>query len=201
MFLPGDLRIFNKINAPVMSAPLKVITGLFLYGVILLLALTTVFYLRDYSLRHIATIYSGDEATVSVVLMSESEMRNIMNIALKSPEVERILTREGYGSGSKLLNYIVPRDWYLADLPLEERPEGIHGHHQPKNFNRKKYKILFTKAKLYSAESVEGSEIIKFTYGRDPLVVVKVDSANGNISSIEIPPAHVLWGDIPTPLF
>ena len=124
-----------------------------------------------------------------------------MNIALRSPEVENILSRAGYRSGNKFLNYLLPEEWYLADLPLEERPPAAEGHFQPPDFNRANYKILFTRAKLHSETSVEGSEIIKFAYGRVPLVVVRVDIAAGSISNIEIPPPHVLWGDIPTPLF
>lgn len=61
--------------------------------------------------------------------------------------------------------------------------------------------MLFTKAKLTTAQPVADEDIIKKTVARAPLIVVKLNKATGEILGIEQPPAHVRWGDIPTPLF
>jgi hypothetical protein len=45
-----------------------------------------------------------------------------------------------------------------------------------------------------------GVAIVKKAYGREPIVVVRVNTQTG-VTEIETPPPHVLWGDISTPLF
>ena len=43
--------------------------------------------------------------------------------------------------------------------------------------------------------------IVKRAFGREPIVVVHVNTQTGAITGVETPPPHVLWGDISTPLF
>jgi protein-S-isoprenylcysteine O-methyltransferase Ste14 len=201
MFVPGDSKIFNSPVFSMKSKVLKIISGLMFYIMFLSAVLAILFGIRDYSLEQIAAVYLKDEATISVVMIEESDLKKIRAIALNNPEVMQRLINAGYQSGSKFLNYILPESWYLADIPMEKRPAGIHGHYTPKEFNRKLYKVLFTRAKIYSNTSVVGSGIIKASYGREPIIVVRVDIGNGKVLSIDNPVSHVLWGDIPTPLF
>ncbi len=135
--------------------------------------------------------------------MNETKMGKILQLALSEPKIQGQLRNSGYGNGSKFLNYIVPNEWILADLPLESipNPEEIHGHYQPENYDTNEYKVLFTKAKLHDSSAIIGQDIIKRTYSREPLVLVRLNTLTSEILAIEAPPQHVLWGDIPTPLF
>jgi hypothetical protein len=45
-----------------------------------------------------------------------------------------------------------------------------------------------------------GAAIVKPAYGREPIVVVRVNTQTGAITGIETPSPHVLWGNISTPL-
>jgi hypothetical protein len=74
------------------------------------------------------------------------------------------------------------------------------GHHVPDDFDRRLYKVLFTKARTFES-SLSGEDIVKKAHGRDPIVLVKVNIETAQITGIETPPPHVRWGDIPTPLF
>jgi hypothetical protein len=46
-----------------------------------------------------------------------------------------------------------------------------------------------------------GRKIVPNAYGRDPIVVARVDISVLAVTAVETPPAHVRWGDIPTPMF
>ena len=177
----------------------RVAANLLLFGVIMFLAVSFGMGVRNYALNRSAILYTNDAATVATSLMSKAEMESTLQIALAPSEVQNKLAQAGYGA--KLLNYVVPLNWFLPDLPLEKSPEGVYGHHQPKSFNRDEYKVLFTKAQLTTDEPVADKDIIKKTVAREPLIVVKVNKASGEILGIEQPPAHVRWGNIPTPLF
>jgi hypothetical protein len=41
---------------------------------------------------------------------------------------------------------------------------------------------------------------VKDAYGLDPIIVARVDTAAERVTT-EMPPAHVRWGDIPTPIY
>lgn len=177
------------------------VANFFLFGLAMFLAISVGMGVRHYALSQSAIFYTNDAATIATALMSQTEMEKTLQIALTPSEVQNRLTQAGYGSGAKLLNYIVPLDWFLPDLPLEKLPEGVHGHYQPQLFNRDEYKVLFTKAQLSTEAPIVSEDIVKRTVAREPIVVVKLNTASGEILGIEQPPTHVRWGNIPTPLF
>ena len=158
------------------------------------------FGLRAYSVSKLSVLYFENSATISADFLSEKELDDIVQIVLADPAVQKQL-HAANGGVNTYLNYLVPFEWYLPDVPLEKIPEGFHGHHQPENYDRNLYKVLITKAKLITGEPTVGPDIIKKAFGREPLLVAKVDKAKGKVIGIELPPPHVRWGDIPTPLF
>ena len=109
-------------------------------------------------------------------------------------------TLDSAGPGAKLLVYVVPLEWRLADLPMEPPRPDDRGHQVPADFDRDAYKVLFTRVRSHDP-TIHGKEIVTRAYGRDPLLLVKVNTQQGQVTGIETPPPHVRWGDIPTPLF
>ena len=81
-----------------------------------------------------------------------------------------------------------------------ERWEGQEGHVTPADFDRSRLKVLFTRPQTH-ATSPQGVNIVRRAYGREPVVLVHVDMTAGTVVSTETPPEHVLWRDIPTPMF
>ncbi|MGH8655078.1 MAG: hypothetical protein ACREYE_24195 [Gammaproteobacteria bacterium] len=73
------------------------------------------------------------------------------------------------------------------------------GHHTPPDFDRHRYKLLFSRARAH--QDASGAAILKTAYGLDLILRVTVDIATAEVMAIESPPRHVIWGDIPTPLF
>jgi hypothetical protein len=158
------------------------------------------FRVRDYALATISAVYTQNAAVLSPALLSADELHAVYRIATADPRVQEELPT--VAPPAALIVYVVPLEWYLADLPLEVIPPHApgHGHYAPANFDRRYYKVLFTRARTY-APTASGASIIKNAYGRDPLVRVQVDSTSGKVVEIATPPPHVYWGDIPTPMF
>lgn len=159
-------------------------------------ALLIGFGLREYTLSEITAVYPNRAAVLSPAPLSEEELLAAYRTALKNSEVPQLLARFG---ADPLVVHVVPRDWHLADLPIDLEP-GRGGHHTPANFDRRYYKILFSQARIHEKRAA-GTDIVRSAYGVDPLLLVEVDIAAGKVTAIETPPAHVVWGDIPTPLF
>jgi len=201
MFLPGRISLFSGKTLMPSSGPARVGAYTALYIVVMIAAVTAADGIRNYSLSTISAYFTPDTATVSPAAMDNETMKKTIDMAFDVPEVKEKLAAAGYGSGAKLLNYIVPREWILADLPLEEIPEGTHGHIHPADYNRDEYKVLFTIAEFPTGNPAEGVKILTNTTKRRPVVVVKLNIAEGKVLSVDTPPSHVAWGDIPTPLF
>jgi len=171
------------------------------YVVLLTLVIALALEVKDYSVSQLSTFYSANSATISVTKMDSDEIQSILRIASNDSDVRARLAEVREGEAGLFLNYVVPLEWYLPDVPMEKIPEGFLGHRQPADYDRNLYKVLFTQARLPEGESVSGPDIIKKAVGRTPLLLVKVSKAEGKVTAIETPPPHVRWGDIPTPLF
>jgi protein-S-isoprenylcysteine O-methyltransferase Ste14 len=162
--------------------------------------------LREYSLGHVSSWYGDRVAVLSPALVEEGELRGAYELAVGDEEVRSHLEgSSAAGSGDESwLVYVVPESWYLADLPLEswdEVPEDKRrGHTTPVDFEAWLYKVLFTRPRTHRPES-RGSAIVKSAYGREPVLRVRLDLGQEVLTAIESPPANVVWGDIPTPLF
>jgi hypothetical protein len=167
-----------------------------IYVVVIIASIALAFGLRDYSLSRLSAIYNEDVAVLSPATLTESEISKAYESAMSDSGVREALKASG---AAKLIVHVVPQEWYLPDLPLEsEYKPG--GHHVPENFDRRYYKLLFTKARTHKPRAT-GKDIVKAAYGRDPLLLVNVDIQGEKVIGIETPPQHVHWGDIPTPMF
>jgi hypothetical protein len=155
-----------------------------------------VFGLRRYALSQVTALYTADAAVLSPALLTEDELRTAYRTAAADARVETALRRAAPGT---LIVYVVPLEWQLPDLPLERNPP-LRGHHQPAGFDRRYYKVLLTQART-RVPPASGREIVLNAYGRDPIVVARVDISGPAVTAVETPPAHVRWGDIPTPMF
>ena len=154
------------------------------------------FGLRRYALSQVTALYTPAAAVLSPALLTEDELRTAYRTAAVDARVETALRRAAPGT---LIIYVVPLEWRLPDLPLERDPSP-GSHHQPSGFDRRHYQVLFTHARTHMPRAL-GPEIVLNAYGRDPIVVARVDISGPTVIAIEIPPEHVRWGDIPTPMF
>jgi protein-S-isoprenylcysteine O-methyltransferase Ste14 len=184
------------------SGGLRVLAGLVLYAALVVGAVVVGNGLRSYSVAHLRAYYDDNVAVLSPAPLSDRELNSTYALASSNAEVRQRL--EAIGPEAKLLVYVLPSDWYLADLPVEslsvQQWQKLGGHHTPTNFDRGSYKVLFTRALSYAPDS-RGSDIVKHAYGRDALLLVRVNLESERVSAVEVPASQLLWGNIPTPMF
>src|SRR5215831_553088 len=195
MFLPPHLSKSLPGTRPA-SGGQRGAAALGLYAALLAASVDLAFGVRDYSLSTISGLCTQDVAVLSPALLTESDMNTAYRAAVADIRVQDALRAIG---PAKLLVYVVPIEWDLADLPMETSHRS-GGHYTPADFDRRHYKLLFTRIRTYIPE-VTGRDIVKAAYGRDPILLVKVDSAKAEVTGIDTPPPHVVWGDISTPMF
>ncbi|MGH8607546.1 MAG: methyltransferase family protein [Gammaproteobacteria bacterium] len=153
----------------------RLVAALGVYVLFLGASVAAGFGLRDYALKAITAWYSEDSAVISPALLSAAELRSAYRTATEDPRVQRELEPLEH---AKRIVYVVPEVWSLADLPLDARPEA-GGHHTPRNFDRRRYKLLFTRARAH--QDASGAAILKTTYGLDPILRVRVDIAAAEV--------------------
>jgi protein-S-isoprenylcysteine O-methyltransferase Ste14 len=199
-----------------------VASGARLFGVyVLALVIATglSFALRRYSLHSLCARYEPGKAIVSPAVITAGELTSAYRLACSDPELQSRLTN--LSATADLIVYVVPRNWYLPDLPLPtlEEIRRTGGGHRTGEFDHKHFKVLFTRARIHSLESAmaimeifhrarphvhspeSGIEIMERSYGLDPVLIVDVDLGEHRVLGHRNPPEHVIWGDIPTPLF
>lgn len=200
MFLPFNLPLADKLPGLPGSGMLRKFAILTIFLLVLSTTIVLAIELRSYSLEKMYISYSGNSATISIAELEKDDIEKIVGIALSDKEVQNRLENANGGSNTKFLNYVLPAEWYFSDIPMN-MAEGITGHHNPKDYDKNSYKILFAIADIKNDVDVEGKELILQTVKRTPLVEVKVDLAQNKVISIGNPVTTVRWGDIPTPLF
>lgn len=199
MFFPWPLP--RAIPWPAVG-PQRTLATVSLYMVAVAATVGLGYWLRDYALTHLSAYYAEDMAVLSPAPLTGAELRAAIRVATSAAEIRQRIESARRGA---LIVYVLPEAWQIADLPLdpasaERQAETDRGHHVPLDFDRVHYRVLVTRARTHDPD-VRGPAIVKKAYGRDPIVVVRVNIQKAEITGIETPPPHVRWGDISTPLF
>src|SRR5262245_47228346 len=200
MFLPRPLP---RVLPATLPREWRVPATLALWAVVVAASVGLGYRVRDYALQNLSTFYTDDMAVISPARLEGEELRAAVRVATsRAQATERI---NAVGQGAKLLVYVLPEAWMIADLPLDPPSSEVHattdrGHYVPVDFDRTRYRVLFTRTRSHDL-GARREAIVKRAYGREPLVVVRVNTRSGEITGIDSPPAHVRWGDISTPLF
>jgi protein-S-isoprenylcysteine O-methyltransferase Ste14 len=201
MFFPGDSFFSNKVNSIGLPIAGKRILGLSVYVLTVVSFLYLAFAVRNYAISSISTVVDEKSATISTVKMKDTLMKDLLNLAFSDSRVDSLLQKANRDKKMKMLNYIVPAEWILPDLPLDDDMTSRQGHQQPKDYDRDLYKILLTRSIRGNDSGGGGYNIIRKTIKREPLMVIYVNRKLRSVTKVIHAPETVLWGDIPTPLF
>ncbi len=196
MFIPGDNYLLKWLPTLSKFGRNRIIAILGLYVIVCSLFVLLAMGVRNYSIRNTAMVIDQNSVTVSVAQIEKENIEKTLRSILANDSIK---SRLGDYEKYNWLNYLVPASWFLADLPLEPYREGMEGHVMPNPDKTGIYHLLFTRAITHG--NVVGLSILKRTYRRVPVLVVKIDLGTNEIMETFDPPQHVVWGDIPTPLF
>jgi protein-S-isoprenylcysteine O-methyltransferase Ste14 len=177
------------------EGPGRIVAGFAVFFALLGASIAAAFALRSYALSQVAAVYREQEAILSPARLAEQDLEAAYRTALEDPAVRAAL--DAAPPGQRLV-YVVPQDWRF--LPVEPRPDanGIPLHAD--DFDRTRYKLLFARTRSHRSGS-SGPAIVKDAFGLDPIIIARVDTTAHKVTAVEKPPAHVRWGDIPTPIF
>jgi hypothetical protein len=202
MFLPFRVPGLDKLpTLPTSGAP-HILAILGLYAATLLIVVGLAGGLRSVSLNAVTTVYAPNSAALAAIPLDNARVNQILQIAENDERVRQRRAGLAGSTGVKLVNYVLPDEWYLGDIPMNM---GGHdeGHIEPENYNPNLYKVIFMQATVSpTAGDVQGKELVLHTIQRIPLFEARVDLAqNKVIEMVEIPLESIRWQGFPTPLF
>jgi hypothetical protein len=161
---------------------------------------------RDHALSEISASYGKNAAVVSLTPMDKEHMNAILNVSLHDQAVRSRLRALRDPLKFKRLIYLVPSEWRIPELAMEDETGKGHrhgfnptNHGNPTIFDQNRYKVLISEAVV--DQDVEGEDILSRAHGQKPLLLVKVDLKENGVTNIETPPKQGKYGDLPVPIF
>jgi hypothetical protein len=200
----------NRIHGPTENLPRKGVKRVgalvAIYLVTLLCTIALGRSVRSYSLSTISSGVWKNAAVISTTAMSESQMTEIVTLAVSDPDVKHRLGQLVEPASTCQLIYIVPLEWKIPELAMEseqtgQRHQGYNPttHMNPTDFDPNRYKVLFSNAEVN--DGLKGKDIIAKARYQKPLLLVKLNLQTHRVTAIKTPPAQGKYANIPVPIF
>jgi len=200
MFLPFRVPLVDTLPGLPKSGLKRYLAILTLYVLVSTVAIGVASGLKSWSLNSLYAQYSPDAAYISIGRIEEDTLQQIVEIALADSTVRARLESGQDGGSGKFINYVLPSEWYVAEIPMNP-VEGVGGgHHYPTDYDKNLYKIVFTRAELRRGQDAEGKEILVNTRAREPVVEVWVDLLKNQVTEVR-DISGVKYENVPVPLF
>jgi protein-S-isoprenylcysteine O-methyltransferase Ste14 len=201
MFLPFRISLVNKLPSLPKSRPERYLVLITLYVVASVAAIGLAHGLKSWSVNSLYALYSKDAVYISVAKMEKDTLEHIVKTALANPEVQTRLQAKSGQANAKFINYVLPVEFYVSEIPMNP-VEGAEGHlFPPTDYSKNFYKIIFTRAELRVNDEVEGKDILLNTAKTAPVIEVRVDLSQDQVTEIRNPPASAKYQNVPVPLF
>jgi protein-S-isoprenylcysteine O-methyltransferase Ste14 len=155
--------------------------------------------IRNHTIDSLYALRTEDSIYLSVTEMPEAELAKIARIASEAPEVTAAISAAG--EDARFLNYVVPTEMYISEIPMKLIEGETFGHSVPKNRNMSKYKVIFTEADFGGDGLSEGGDILRHAVNKYPLVEIRVDLETGAVENSFPPPEVPFYGNRQVPLF
>ena len=148
--------------------------------------------LRSLALDSLYAMSTDGDTHVSVVETADGNLAAVAELARTAPEA-----REAIGDRGQLLNYVVPANMYMSEIPMR-LPEGeTFGHAVPVDWDRNTYKVVFTEAILDRADA----DGLRHAVNETALLEVHVDLDAREIVATYPPPAEPFYDGRQVPVF
>lgn len=201
MFLPFHISFLDKLPSLPKSGLKRYLAIILFYVVTSAAAIGWATGLESWSLNSLYGLYFKDAAYISVIKVEENTLKQIVNIASANAEVQMRLATDSIEPGAKFINYVLPVELYVSEIPMK-KDEGVEGHHfLPKNYSGSLFKIIFTKAETRTKQKVEGKAILLNTLKQVPVLEVRIDLIQNRIMEILNPSTEMNYENIPMPVY
>ncbi|MEW6363241.1 MAG: isoprenylcysteine carboxylmethyltransferase family protein [Acidobacteriota bacterium] len=173
----------------------RVAALLVLYVAAQALTLATVFAVQNYTIAQLHAVAGRDSVYVALDRVEASRIRDLAGMAETDPGVRSRLSALRQ-DGVRFVNYVMPQEWAVSEIQMN----GPRTHETPAEYNRSKFKIIYTRAILPAPGDVSGQAILKQASGTRALFEAWVGE-DGQIEKILEPPAKAFYGDVPVPVY
>jgi protein-S-isoprenylcysteine O-methyltransferase Ste14 len=201
MFLPFRIPVifdfFQTLKVKIGNASFSIL----IFILTLTIPLGLAFGIQSLSLNSLYLYSSKNTVYLSVSKLAENQLKQIIDIALSDKNVQAQLAHQGFGSETKSLNYVVPADWYISEIPMQVTESYPEHFLRSAGYDKTTYKIIFT-IPHFSCNCVKtGLKIIKGARTITPILEVWLDLSLNQVIDIKDPPATSRYENVPVPVY
>lgn len=171
------------------------------YAASVLVALSIGAALKIHAVNSLYTAVTTKSVYLSVGEMGKGDILKLAELARTSPEVNAALEKVERDENSRFLNYILPSELYISEIPLH-LPDGVVTTHRfPKNHDQNRYKIIFTKVQTGPGRVPTEFEILHDAINKEVIVEAWINRTEAKVTSVFSPPVKSFYGGMPVPIF
>jgi protein-S-isoprenylcysteine O-methyltransferase Ste14 len=194
-FLPFHFPFAGIWEALPKAWPVRVAAGLLTYIAALALAFLIASAVQLYTLGNLFTYQANNAVYVSLLPIDHGTFQRLSNKARADQSVLARLEAVP-GERTRFINYVMPWEWSVAEIPMN----GAFGHNTPDGYDRRRFKIAYTRALLRTDFNVQGLDILRYTIRNEPVGEAWIDE-NGQVARVLGPPTKLFFGTVPVPIF
>jgi protein-S-isoprenylcysteine O-methyltransferase Ste14 len=192
MFLPFALPF--RLPSPPEGKTSKALFLASLYLLAMIVSCVAAKAMTARSIDSLHAAYTDDSATIALCEMDSDTVARIMRIAESDGRVATVIAAAGSG---KFLNYVLPSEWYAAEVPMNGLEYG-RGHASPADYDRNLYKVIFTAVQCGEAT---GKAILSKVKEREPIIEALVDLKKQAVTQVSDIPAQYKYRGIPVAIY
>ena len=156
---------------------------------------------QSHAVNNLYAHYTEDAAYVSVGAMPEGHITELAELARRDPRVANALDEADDGDTTRFINYILPTEMYVSEIPMHLPPGAVTTHTLPENPASGRYKIVFTEAAFGPGPHPEAAAIVKEALNKSPIIEAWIDRSARRVVRVFPPPAEAFYDGMPVPIF
>ena len=199
MFLPFRITFIKNLGNRIQDKLGSAYFSILLITFSLIISFFIAIGLKSLSLENLYTYTTNNAVYISVHKLDELQIKKISDIALSDDEVKRKLS--DLGSNPRLLNYVVPADWYISEIPMHVTESDPQHFLRTTGYAKSAYKIIFAEPVFSCNCVISGKKIIGSARTIKPVMEVWLDKTLETVIDIKQPPTDDRYENVPLPVF
>jgi len=172
----------------------RTLAGALDFVVVLAAALAAAFLLQAHMLGSLFSADVGAGVYVSLTPLDGDTIARAARNADTDPRVRALLAVPAT-EGARLIGYVMPWEWGVPEIPMND----ARGHRTPDDVDRRRHKIVYTRAVFPGRATARGRDILRLAVRSEPLGEAWIDE-RGRVSRVLTPPEAGFYGSVPVPL-
>lgn len=141
--------------------------------------------------------------SLSLTEMREDKIRQVAEFVLSNIKIQSVINSR-IKKSSKLLIYIIPEEWSISELGVENKflnpMENVQTHGNPEEKNPDIKKVLISEPLMYKYTN-DAKRILEYSVRQRAILMAKVDIRSNEITQLVTDGLKSKYGEIPVPLY